>query len=250
MISERRFCSLHRNFWRAVMPRSEQMTRLLNASKKVLLPKYTSQVEASNRGLINEAATRLASFSLAKDCPVASLTQEQRNHALADAYSFIERFRSGHEYQVDLLRRDEEIESNDIAGRLLEMFQLLNAKPKMFVLVPGAGIIDACEVDAVDVDAVFEIKAGNRNCRSEDIRQALVYAALLELSGQVSQVKTIEVLNPRLGWRVTSGTDSLLELAGGKDWGSFRGEFENYIVDTMHAHQIIDRIIEPFRSSQ
>ncbi|WP_417739731.1 hypothetical protein [Rosistilla oblonga] len=245
MISERTFVSLHRDFWRAVMPRSEHMTRLLNASRTTLLPAYDGRSNSDNRGLINEAATRLTQSALIQHCSISTLPADRKELVFSEAMQFIERFRTGQDYHIDSLDKDEIDECNEIAERLLEMFRLIEVAPEMFVRVPGAGIIDACDVDAATTDTVFEIKAGNRNCRSEDIRQALVYAALLELSGQINQVRVVEVLNPRLGWRVSSNIDSLLEMSGGRDWASFRVEFENYIVETRHSHQVIDQIIKP-----
>lgn len=249
MISERTFNALHRDFWRSVMPRSEQMTRLLNASRKSVLPVFSGISNAEKRGLINEAATRLAHSAIICNCTVAALSDDDRRVALDAATQFIERFRSGQDYHLASLNACDLDESNRIAERTLEMFQLIGLSPNMFVRVPGAGIIDSCDVDAVDGDGVIEIKAGNRNCRSEDIRQVLVYAALLELSCQISRVRVVEILNPRLGWHISSDMESLLEMAGGRSWGYFRSEFESYVVESRHSHQVIDHTIKPHRST-
>lgn len=247
MISERTFNVHHRDFWRAVMPRSEQMTRLLNASRKSVLPVFAGASNAENRGLINEAATRLAHSAIICDSTVAALSDDIRRRALDAAIQFITRFRTGQSFHLANLNASDLDESIIIAERILEMFQLIGLSPNMFVRVPGAGIIDSCDVDALDGDVVIEIKAGNRYCRSEDIRQALVYAALLELSCENSRVRGVEILNPRLGWQVSSDSESLLEMAGGKSWGYFRSEFENYVVESRHSHQVIDQMIEPHR---
>jgi hypothetical protein len=50
----------------------------------------------------------------------------------------------------------------------------------------------------------------------------------------MNQVRAVEVLNPRLGWRVSAEVTSLLEMAGGKGWGYFLVEFEHYVVETGH----------------
>ncbi len=245
MISERTFNTLNRDFWRAVMPRSEQMTRLLNASRKFVLPVFSGVSNAENRGLINEAATRLAHSAINCNCTVAALSDDHRRVALDSAVKFIERFRSGQSYHLASLNSSDLNESIIIAERLLEMFQLIGLSPNMFVRVPGAGIIDSCDVDGIDGDVIIEIKAGNRNCRSEDIRQVLVYAALLELGCRISRVRVVEILNPRLGWQVSSDVESLLEMAGCRSWGYFRSEFESYVVESVHSHQFIDKMIDP-----
>lgn len=231
------------------MPRSEQMTRLLNASRKIVLPEFDGKSNPEGRGLINEAATRLAHAALSKSCKLADLSDDERQSAIGEAVKFIERFRAGHTYHLGALSADDKTEALSIGERLLEIFRLVNASPVMFIRVPGAGIIDSCDVDAIEDDAVFEIKAGNRLCRSEDIRQALVYAALLELSGQIRRVRDIQIVNPRLGWQVVSRVDSLLEMSGGKSWGLFRAEFENYVVEARHSHQVIERLVEPHRGT-
>jgi hypothetical protein len=229
------------------MPRSEQMMRLLNASQKSVLPVFAGPSNAENRGFVNEAATRLAHSAIICNCSVAALSDDRRRCALNAAIQFIARFRSGQSYNPADLKACDFDESNMIAERILEMFQLVGLSPNMFVRVPGAGIVDSCDVDAIDGDVVIEIKAGNRNCRSEDIRQVLVYSALLELSCQISRVRAVEVLNPRLGWHVSSDVESLLEMAGGRSWGHFRSEFESYVVESRHSNQVIDQIIEPRR---
>ncbi len=227
------------------MPRSEQMTLFLNASRTSVLPEFGGASNAENRGLINEAATRLAHSAIVCDCTVAALSDDHRRCALSAAIQFIERFRSGKDYHLANLNSGDLEESNMIAERILKMFQLIGVSPNMFVRVPGAGIIDSCDVDAIDGDVVIEIKAGNRNCRSEDIRQVLVYTALLELGCQISRVREVKILNPRLGWQVSSDVGSLIELAGGRSWGYFRSEFESYVVESRHSHQVIDQMVDP-----
>lgn len=63
----------------------------------------------------------------------------------------------------------------------------------------GCGIIANCQGDLYFDDVLCEIKAGERNIHSSDIKQLLVYCALNWLSEEKINIKNIEIFNPRQG---------------------------------------------------
>jgi hypothetical protein len=79
---------------------------------------------------------------------------------------------------------------------------------------PGCGIIDTCFGDVRCGEALYEIKAGDRNFRSVDIRQLLVYAALGKSAG-LAPLRQLGLFNPRTGLSFCMNLDDLcLEVSG------------------------------------
>jgi hypothetical protein len=123
-------------------------------------------------------------------------------------------------------------ESIELAERLRLQVSAYWGTLDMFVVLPGAGIIDTCEADGISQRTLIEVKAGDRLCRSRDIRQVLTYAGLEMLAGKRQGIDTLCILNPRVGWSLTTEIESVLEMAGGKAFDDFVSEFENYITDS------------------
>lgn len=74
------------------------------------------------------------------------------------------------------------------AGRPLEV------QPR----VAGTGLLQACHPDALRGDELIEVKMSKSSFRSSDIRQAVVYAALMQAEGG-RNIQSISLVNPRLG---------------------------------------------------
>jgi hypothetical protein len=223
------------------MPRSEQMMRILNASRKLVTPAYTGSSDVRNRGQINEAATRLVNEALIAQRDVRDLTLEEISKAVLIAQNFIRRFRARAGTEISELSDGEIAESMDLAVHLMQQLMPYWESLSMFVALPGAGIVDGCEADGIAHRTLLEVKAGDRLCRSRDIRQVLIYAALAHLAGTHQGVDTLSVVNPRVGWSLTASIESVLDMSGGKTFESFLAEFENYVTDTPHVSPALDR---------
>jgi hypothetical protein len=231
LISERTFVETHSNFWRAILPRSEQMVRMLNASRKQILRVYTSDRGAENRGLINETATRVVELALTQQSEIEKLAKKEVRLAISEAYKFIARFRSPPGSELTQLKETEVLESVEIASRLKQQLAEYWNSLAMFVSIPGAGILDTCEADGISSRTVIEVKAGDRLCRSRDIRQVLTYVGLAKLAAKSPDIQTICILNPRGGWELTADVEVVLDMAGGKTFDAFIADFENYVTE-------------------
>jgi len=237
VISEKSLATEHPNFWWIVMPRSEQMTRVLNSSRRSFSKPIASEVGSENRGLINELATRLCQQAIAHESSVKKLASDIVEKSIDAAHHFIFRFRESTSGAVDSVLSDEEVkESKAIAERLRKVLADEYPDAQMFVPIVGAGIVDDCVADGVGSECVIEVKAGDRPFRSVDIRQALVYAALLHLTSPHESPERVAVVNPRMGWIVNEPISRLLELSGGRTWSYFIAEFENYVCNAGHMH--------------
>jgi hypothetical protein len=89
-------------------------------------------------------------------------------------------------------------EAIELAIRLEDFFAAEPSADTILIQPPfkGCGIIDSCYGDVLQGDHLFELKMVDRNLRSIDLRQVLVYCALNHNSQQYL-IKTVSVLNPR-----------------------------------------------------
>lgn len=108
-------------------------------------------------------------------------------------------------------------ELNDIHSKvILEQSKRLNEtySGETLLFAPqfnGCGIIANCQGDLYYDDVLCEIKAGERNIHSSDIKQLLVYCALNWLSEEKINILSIEIFNPRQGIYWHSTLNSLMD---------------------------------------
>lgn len=107
----------------------------------------------------------------------------------------------------------EKTQANRLANKLIDFALKRDRVWKLTVdpEIPGCGIVDEAAADLlihrqyrrgrlrrrVEERDLFEVKAVDRPFRSEDIRQLLMYAALLSAAGQTPE--KVGLVNPRLG---------------------------------------------------
>ncbi|WPO43337.1 hypothetical protein [Tardiphaga sp. 42S5] len=94
--------------------------------------------------------------------------------------------------------------------RILGEGRPIETKPQF----SGCGIIDSCEGDVYFDGQLFEIKAGDRNIRSVDLRQLLVYSAL-NFAEKKRKIERVGLFNPRIGTYFSSTIEELcIEISG------------------------------------
>jgi len=97
---------------------------------------------------------------------------------------------------------------------------------------PGCGWLDEAEGDVLADGVLFEIKAGDRNVRSIDLRQVLVYCALNFVSKSYNILK-ICILNPRTGCYLHDDLESLCRGCGGASAADTLGEIAEYMSEPL-----------------
>jgi hypothetical protein len=200
LIDEHTFSRAYASFWREVTPVSEIFVRRMNLLAGRAGPPLASVVEPSRRAFVNELAF----------CMFADLRSQSGEVLTRVALSDVDLRRLS---RVAMLRiqavqqtggivrevTDEEVaEAQALVQRLEEYFSNstnVMCEPSF----KGCGILEACQGDVLASGCLYEIKAGNRPFRSEDVRQVLIYAALDRASGGGAYIEGVAFYNPRQG---------------------------------------------------
>lgn len=178
-------------------------------------PLKTKTVPA-RRALVNEAAFSAFCTILSSETPeftskaIRQAVEQSGTHILAHK-SWIVGPPGEAEDLYDFEIDDAEAQVERIKLKLIP-FQLgeMTLRPRF----RGCGKIYDCEGDLIRGKCLYEIKAGERNFRSIDIKQALVYCALNKSSRQFD-IDQICIFNPRMGISFESNLNNLaIELSG------------------------------------
>ena len=159
--------------------------------------------DPSRRGLINEAAFIFYCENSGKSRDeVARQHKDLLDQAFSAAASFL-RLPS---------QQASDVESREVlalAGRLQTYFSSARSgqgRTTIGPTFPGCGIIGSCKGDVTKGETLFEVKAGDRNLRSIDFRQLLIYAAL-RYSDDRYIFPSVGVVNPRTGMSILVSTE-------------------------------------------
>jgi hypothetical protein len=170
----------------------------------------------SRRGFINEIAFQI--FSNALNRSIASTpTEDIEARSISKARQLIVGLEREDKTHMPDPNAEEMDDVREQIRRLRLFFQdasggrIVETKPKF----SGCGIIDSCEGDVYFDGHLFEIKAGDRNVRSVDLRQLLVYSAL-NYADQKRQIQRIGLFNPRVGTHFSSTLDEICSEISGR----------------------------------
>lgn len=183
------------------MPNSEAAIGRLNKSLESLGRSAVSLSEPGRRGLINEIAFGLFA-NIGKPASPSSIRSDVNSFALATEKALHQQRRFATRGTEDLSYPNlyEKLEIYSIA-ETLELYRKTisnKAVPLPYPQFSGCGTLDACCGDLIVDDILVEVKSGNRNFRSMDIRQVLIYCALNSVQRKYD-IRSVSCVNPRRG---------------------------------------------------
>lgn len=202
MISEKTFARGYSSFWTQNTPWLSDYVSFLNKGsiERTFKPLESSD-EAKYRSINNSAAfiefkqrTIGEELEMSKVIELATENLKHLPRNELDTYELNDSHRS------IILEQSTRL-YNTYSGKTLTFDPQFN----------GCGIIANCQGDLYFDDVLCEIKAGERNIHSSDIKQLLVYCALNWLSEEKLNIQCIEIFNPRQGIYWNSSLISLMD---------------------------------------
>lgn len=107
--------------------------------------------------------------------------------------------------------------------------------PEINVPVPGCGVVLGGSCDLLWMPRLVELKLTNKEPGLRDVRQLLVYVALLHLSG-AEVIEVCSVMNPRLGVSVDLEVEPLLMMTGGLTLDDFSTRLAQFLVQSAQSN--------------
>jgi hypothetical protein len=198
--------------------------------RKREFPPLLSSVNPDRRALVNEISFHL--FKTIVDAQVTHIiapeTSTLESYFLTASelarydLKYIERTKGGDLTEPNEIEKQESFEQT---RRIYTFFKSrvggnwVRTSPRF----PGCGIIDTCYGDAYINGCLFEVKAGDRQFRSIDVRQLLTYAALNKLSSSY-ELRRIGLFNPRIGVSWTEDINEVCQEVAGRQTDDFLDE--------------------------
>ena len=216
MITEKRFVSSHHAFWRELLPMGEHYIRTVNQE----LPRFCEPLKSYSsprfHGIVNELAFRLFVRSTREDSSPEDLGAQAIADELAGALAFIKSFRQHGRGPLPTPGEVELTEAIMLAQRTAAFFEQSSCGPLLTQpRFPGCGWLSECEGDVLASTVLYEIKAGDRPFRMQDVKQVLVYCAL-NFAAKLYDIGDICLVNPREGRYFSESLSQLCELISGR----------------------------------
>lgn len=214
MISVSKFVQDYSSFWNSLFPMTEALVRTINLNYMRFAPepKTGFNSDPQRRGLLNEVGYELSRLIWTG---LSSYDDFTRSTAYLLAESTLSEIDP--RARVEQLSETEWEEAVFLADRLV-LFS--NRWPRDSVIfappIRGCGFVDGKAADLMVGTTVMEVKAGDRNFLSTDLRQVIVYAALLNLENP-DRIAEVCVVNPRRGVFYAANCNDVCMAAGGID---------------------------------
>lgn len=220
MITEKHFAIYYSAFWDSLCPMAEEYVRTINADAERFAKPAKSTSDKQKHGLINELAFLMAVESSRSGTSPYALPVETVEESAMEALHHVASLRAYNRKIITILDDDDTTDARALAGRLLYFLRTIFEPP--FVFQPqfaGCGLVEACHGDVLAEATLIEVKAGDRNYRSVDLRQALTYCALNFASKQ-RDIDSLCLVNPRRGLYLIKTLDEISGAIAGRSESS------------------------------
>lgn len=221
VISAERLARSQSSYWRELAPRMEPFVRAMNLGINRFAPPIPTEVPSERRAFVAELG-----FALFRNR--ATTGARDWEGAVRQVTERIARLSGDPLSEIAWPSKTEHDQANKLADKLSEFAQKRGRAWKLTIdpEIPGCGIVDRAAADFMihrrrrriarrraEEQELFEVKAVDRPFRSEDIRQLLMYAALLSSANKTPE--RIGLVNPRLGTFAEWSPDELAQDIAG-----------------------------------
>ena len=168
-----------------------------------------------NRSFISELSFRIFSDYVQKgEMPPSTAPEFISENLIQEVIRYIQRFSPVHSDERGGVSSSEVQEAVALAVRLHAYFSGTFDRMTRQPRFAGCGTMSACEGDLLVSDILYEVKAGDRNFRTTDLRQLLIYCALNHAK-PVYSIERIALINPRVGVYWSARLDSVARRISG-----------------------------------
>lgn len=205
MLSERQLSRGFRNWWQRWTPglNPSWLARMLSEAACTHLVVHWadplhSELPAHDADLVAETAFGLFAIAIHSGRMVQDLSADTRAKAMQSATHRVMLLRGSGRNLDGHMGEPHLHEAIELASRL--QVHLMKRGPPIEVQprLTGLGIVNACHPDAIAGSDLIEVKMSRHLFRLDDIRQVLIYMALI-WRGTDRKMETITLTNPRLG---------------------------------------------------
>ena len=208
MIDAKVFATRYGSFWRDAAPALNAFVRRLNLDLyQRVEPPVDLRVESARSALVAETAFQLFSLRALHAELDEEFVEAYVDEAAVKAGRKLVRLTANN---VEESLGDMELYAvGELFRRLCGYFlgaegQQVTVQPK----IPGCGIVRVAEADVIVDKALYEVKSVDRDFRSIDIRQLVIYAAMNRAAG-IYDIEELGIYNPRKGTEVKLSVEDL-----------------------------------------
>ena len=189
MTTERTLAGKFPSIWKEILPvLTPNFMRLFNESHvNALTDKNGHQIspvpinkEISRQDLVAELAVQSVKIANEKKATIVDIYSNTKTlrKAWRISQSLIDNYEGRKPTRHFNLTEDERSEALNLSLNIERFISLYGCDVRFSPIVRGAGVINTCQADLSIDRTLFEIKTVNRNFRSKDIKQLLIYLAL------------------------------------------------------------------------
>lgn len=234
MISELHFIKTYNFFWNSLFNSAEDYIKSVNSVKIELFPLSIEFNDKPNRRiLVNNIAFKM--FQLGAEerqlpstlissaiVDLKQITSDQKNR--------LKNLRFGNLISTDLSAEENSI----IISMADRIYNQYHTKEGLVIspLFKGCGMLFSSYGDVIYENTLVEIKAGDRNFKSIDLRQLYTYMAL-EYASTKRIFNHVELYNPRLGYLWREDIDTVSNSISGFSTVEILDEIISYLIDGM-----------------
>src|SRR5579862_6297347 len=214
----------HSGFWNALLPMQEQYIRTYNSRLRRFGHAVVSEVPAEQRAVVNELGFLIFVSAMESRTQPHLLPAGVVKERAEEALGYVARMAHHSGAPPAHPRHVGVREATALATSLFSYFVggdvgRVVTKP----LFSGCGWLDHAEGDVLAGTMLYEIKAGERQFRSLDLRQLLCYCAL-NFSAKTYDIQSVALMNPRSGTYFYDSLERMCQKIAGSSAGDILGE--------------------------
>ena len=242
MSSEKQFAASHAAFWHALMPMAEEYLRTRNRMLTQYASPISSALSRETRGVVNELGYRLYAGSLELGLHLSNLPEPFVARSYESTMEYVDSLNESKSPVPTPPAKESIEEALRVASNIAAFFRHAMVQTRFTIQTvgvapsfPGCGWLDESVGDFLTSNLLIEVKAGDRNFRSIDLRQVLIYCAL-NFASKAYDIAHVCFLNPRLGVFLGEPLERLCQEISGRTAAELLENIVQFVSDPTETY--------------